>query len=69
VLLFQVLASYWSVGFGTFLQVSAFASHWLEKRVNFTPMPEENHQYSANQACKLSLHAILQDYGVKLQFS
>ncbi len=24
------VASYWSAGFGTFLQVSALASHWLE---------------------------------------
>jgi hypothetical protein len=35
------LAFYWSVGFGTFLQVSAIASHWLEDCANFTPMPEE----------------------------
>jgi hypothetical protein len=31
------LASYWSAGFGTFLHVSALASHWLEDRANFTP--------------------------------
>jgi hypothetical protein len=29
------------MGFGTFLQVSALASHWLEKDVNFTPMPDK----------------------------
>ncbi len=30
------LASYWSAGFGTFLQVSAFASHWREDCANCT---------------------------------
>ena len=30
------LASYWSAGFGTFLQVSALASHWLEGSVSVT---------------------------------
>ncbi len=44
------LASYWSTGFGTFLLVSAFASHWLEDCANFTPTPEENNQYSANHS-------------------
>jgi hypothetical protein len=29
------LASYWSAGFGTFLLVSALASHWLEDYANF----------------------------------
>jgi hypothetical protein len=38
------------VGFGTFIHVSAAASHWLEDCANFTPMPEENDQHSANQA-------------------
>jgi hypothetical protein len=33
-------------GLGTFLQVSAFASHWLEDCANFTPTPEENNNYS-----------------------
>ncbi len=33
------LASYWSPGFGTFLQVSALASHWMEDCANFTPTP------------------------------
>jgi hypothetical protein len=42
------LAFYWSAGFGTFLQVSALASHWLEDCTNFTPTPGENDQYSAN---------------------
>jgi hypothetical protein len=37
-----------SAGFGTFLQVSANNSHWLEDFANFTPTPEENDQYSAN---------------------
>jgi hypothetical protein len=36
------LASYWSAGFGRFLQVSTLASHWLEDFANFTPTPEEN---------------------------
>jgi hypothetical protein len=31
------VASYWSAGFGTYLQVSALASHWLEHCANFTP--------------------------------
>jgi hypothetical protein len=31
------LASYWSAGIGTFLQVPALASHWLEDCENFTP--------------------------------
>jgi hypothetical protein len=42
------LASYWSALFGTFLQVSAGASRWLEDWANFTPTPEENDQYIAN---------------------
>jgi hypothetical protein len=29
-------------GFGTFLQVLAVASHWLEDCANYTSMPEEN---------------------------
>jgi hypothetical protein len=40
--LLKPLAFYWSAGFGTFLQVSALASHWLEDFANFTPTPEEN---------------------------
>jgi hypothetical protein len=44
------LASYGSAGFGTFLQVSVPASHWLEDCANFTPTPEENDQYSANRS-------------------
>jgi hypothetical protein len=39
------LASYWSEGFETFLQVSALASHgmaWIY--ANFTPTPGENNQ-------------------------
>jgi hypothetical protein len=43
------LACYLSAGFGTFLQVSALASHWLENCANFTPNPEENDQYSAKK--------------------
>ncbi len=43
------LASYWSVGFGTFLQVSALASHWLKDCANCKlysmPIPEENDKY------------------------
>jgi hypothetical protein len=35
------LAFNWSAGFGTFLQVSALASHWLEDCANFTATPEE----------------------------
>jgi hypothetical protein len=42
------LAFYWSAGFGTFLQVSALASHWLKDYANFTQAPEENDQYSVN---------------------
>jgi hypothetical protein len=42
------LASYWSAGFGTFLQASTLASHWLEDCANFTPTLEENDQYSGN---------------------
>jgi hypothetical protein len=44
------LALNWSVGFGTFLQVSALASHWLEDCGNFTQTTEENDQYSANHS-------------------
>jgi hypothetical protein len=44
------LAFYWSAGFGTFLQVSALASHWLEDCANFTPMLEKKDQYSANHS-------------------
>jgi hypothetical protein len=42
------LVSYWSEGFGTFLQVSALVSHWLKDYVNFSPTLEENDQYSAS---------------------
>jgi hypothetical protein len=42
------LASYWSAGFGRFLQVSALAFHGLADWENFTPKPEENNKYSAN---------------------
>jgi hypothetical protein len=35
-------------GMGTFLQVLALASHWLEDFANFAPTLEENNQYSAN---------------------
>jgi hypothetical protein len=45
-----ILASYWSAGFGTFLQVSALASRWLEDCANFTPTSEENDQYSAKHS-------------------
>jgi hypothetical protein len=38
------LASYWSAKFGTFLQVSALASHWQEDCANFPPKPEVNDQ-------------------------
>jgi hypothetical protein len=35
IMLVQVsFASYWSAGFGTFLQVSAVVSHWLEDTTN-----------------------------------
>jgi len=40
----QLVHFFGSAGFGTFLQVSALASHCA----NFTPKPEENDQYSAN---------------------
>jgi hypothetical protein len=53
------LASYWSAGFGRFLQVSTLASHWQQDCANFTPPPEENNQYncilSAIQASSQSL--------------
>jgi hypothetical protein len=45
-------ASYWSAGFGIFLQVSALASHWLEYCENFTPTPEKNEQYCVNHSEK-----------------
>ncbi len=35
------LVSYWSAGFGTFLQISAPASHWLEDCANFTPIQRQ----------------------------
>jgi hypothetical protein len=41
---FSFLASYWSAG------ISALASYWLEDWAIFTPMPEENDQYSANHS-------------------
>jgi hypothetical protein len=43
---FGFLASYWSAGYGRFLQVSALASHWLADCANFTPMPKEHNKYS-----------------------
>ncbi len=43
-----LLDFYWSAGFGTFLEVSALASHLLEDCVNFMSMPEKNDQYSGN---------------------
>jgi hypothetical protein len=43
------LASYWSAGFGTFLHVSALASHWLEDYANIMPTLEENDQYMQRQ--------------------
>ncbi len=47
----QLVHFFGSAGFGTFLQVSALASHCA----NFTPKPEENDQYSANYSeCKTS---------------
>jgi hypothetical protein len=46
--LIMFLVSYWSAGYGTFLQVSALASQWLEDCANLTPTPEEENQYSAN---------------------
>ncbi len=44
------LASYWSAGFGRFLQVSALSSDWLADCANFTLTPGENnkYRYSAN---------------------
>jgi hypothetical protein len=36
------LASFWSAGFGRFLQVSALSSYWLADCANFTPTPGEN---------------------------
>jgi hypothetical protein len=47
------LISYWSAGFGTFLQVLALAPHWLENFAYFTPTPEKNDQYSANHSCAI----------------
>jgi hypothetical protein len=54
----RFLVSYWSAGFGTFLQVSALASQWLEDCGNFTPTPEKTDQYSANtlSAIPAALH-------------
>jgi hypothetical protein len=42
------LASYWSAGFGAFLQVSIPASSWLENCAYCLPTAEENDLYSAN---------------------
>jgi hypothetical protein len=44
------LASYLSAGFGTGLQLSALASHWLEDYANLTPTLLENDYYSANHS-------------------
>jgi hypothetical protein len=41
------LASYWSAGFGTFLQVSALASHWL---LQILRQRRRKTQYSANHS-------------------
>ncbi len=39
------LASYWSAGFGTFLQISTLASHWLESvKIVGTPTPENKYR-------------------------
>jgi len=40
------LASYWSAGFGTFLQALALASHWLEDFASYMPTQVENYEYS-----------------------
>jgi hypothetical protein len=45
----RFLASFWSAGFGAFLQVLAFAFHSLKDCANFTAMPGENNQYSASR--------------------
>jgi hypothetical protein len=47
------------VGFGTILQVSALASHWLEDCANFTPTPEVNDQNSANSAIQAASKPLL----------
>jgi hypothetical protein len=39
---FSQFASYWSAGFGAFLQLSALSSHLLEDCANIPPTPEEN---------------------------
>jgi hypothetical protein len=41
---------------GRFLQVSAYASHWLEDCANFTPTPEEHNQYKQQANPLLSIH-------------
>jgi hypothetical protein len=38
------IASYWSAGFGKFLQVLAFASQWLADSANFTPIRKQQIQ-------------------------
>jgi hypothetical protein len=43
------LGSYWSAGFGTFLQVSALASYWLEECAKCSSTPEENNKYTLLQ--------------------
>ncbi len=46
VYLSRFLASYWSTGFRTFLQVSA----WPEDGANFMLMTKENNKFSANHS-------------------
>ncbi len=36
-----VFGSYWSAGFGTFLQAQALASHWLDDFADGTPKTGE----------------------------
>jgi hypothetical protein len=49
------LVSYWSAGFGTgtFLQVSALATYWLEVCAYSLPTPEKNDQYNTEPTAVL----------------
>jgi hypothetical protein len=42
------LTSYWSAGFGTILQVSTIASHWLENCAMHNYTPHGNDKKTAN---------------------
>jgi hypothetical protein len=42
--------SYWSAGFGTFLQAQTLASHWLEDFASCVQMTVDNYQYNATHS-------------------